>query len=185
MKKIAKSLLGGIVLISLSFTNANAQKIGHIKLDSLIFLMPDSKKAQEGLQEYAKQLEQQIIAMQEELKTKYADFQEKSKDMAEIVKASRQKELNDLNQRIQDFQQQAQTDYQKKSEDVSKPIFNKAKKAVAEVAKENGFKYIFDTSGGVVIYYESGDDVFSLVMKKLGITAPPATTTVTPPVKVK
>lgn len=153
-----------------------AHKKLHISLDSLITLMPESKKAQLDVQDYAKQLEQQITAMQAELQTKYAEYQEKSKDLAEIVKASKEKELSDLNQRIQDFQQQAQVDYQKKSAELSKPIYDKAKKAINQIAKENNYKYVLDTSSGIVIYSEPSDDIMAIVIKKLGITTTPVTT---------
>jgi outer membrane protein len=172
MKKLLKSIATGLVIMGFSITNANAQKIAHINLDSLISLMPEYKKAQDDVQEYAKQLEQQITAMQAELQTKYAEYQAKSKDLAEIVRMSKEKELNDLNQRIQDFQQQAQVDYQKKSADVIKPVNDKAKKAIDQVAKENNYKYVLDTSAGLVLYSEPSDDVLGLVIKKLGITTP-------------
>ena len=179
MKNIVKSIVIVVVVLISSFT-ANAQKIAHVNLDSLISIMPESKTAQQSVQDYAKQLEQQVTAMQTELQTKYAEYQEKSKDLAEVVRASKEKELNDLNQRIQDFQQQAQADYQKKSAELSKPVYEKAKKAIDQVAKENGYKYVLDTSTGIVIYNEPADDIIALVIKKLGITLPPAGATVTP-----
>jgi outer membrane protein len=168
MKNIFKITVVGFALIVSSFT-ANAQKIAHVNLDSLISIMPESKVAQQAVQDYAKQLEQQVTAMQTELQTKYQDYQTNSANMAEVVKASKEKELNDLNQRIQDFQQQAQTDYQKKSAELSKPVYEKAKKAIDAVAKENGYKYVLDTSTGIVIYSEPTEDIIALVIKKLGI----------------
>jgi len=190
MKKIVRISLAGVALVVSSFT-ASAQKIAHINLDSLISIMPESKTAQQSVQDYAKQLEEQVTMMQSELKTKYDDYTLKSKDMAEVVRASKEKELNDLNQRLQDFQQQAQADYQKKSGELSKPVYEKAKKAVDAVAKENGFKYVLDTSTGLVIYNEPADDIIGLVIKKLGITpgaipvAPLAPKSGTPPPPVK
>jgi outer membrane protein len=55
-----------------------------------------------------------------------------------------------------------------------KPIIDKAKKAIEDVAKENGYTYIFDSSVGVLLYYENSDDIMTLVKKKLGLslTAP-------------
>ncbi len=172
MKNIVKKTALGVVLIASSFTTVNAQKIAHVNLDSLIRIMPESKVAQQGVQAYAKQLEQQVTAMQDELKTKYTEFQEKSKDLAEVVRASKEKELNDLNTRIQEFQQQAQADYQKKTAELSRPVYDKAKKAIDLVAKENGYKYALDSSSGAIIYSEPADDILSLVIKKLGITNP-------------
>ena len=171
MKNIFKIAVVGVALIASSYT-ANAQKMAHINLDSLITLMPESKTAQAAVQDYSKQLEQQITAMQTELQT----YQTDSPNMAEVVKASKEKELNDLNQRITDFQQQAQADYQKKSAELSKPVYEKAKKAIDQVAKDNGYKFVLDTSTGLVLYSEPTDDIISLVIKKLGIVVPPAQT---------
>ncbi len=182
MKNIFKIAIVGVALVVSSFS-ASAQKVAHINLDSLVSLMPESKTAQLSVQDYAKQLEQQITAMQTELQTKYEAFQKESPSLAPIVKDSREKELNDLNQRITDFQQQAQTDYQKKSADLAKPVYDKAKKAIDQVAKDNGYKYVLDTSTNLVLYSEPSDDILNLVIKKLGIVVPPATTTVAPPKK--
>ena len=169
MKNILKLAIIGVVMITGAHT-ANAQKIAHVNLDSLISIMPESKIAQQQVQAYSKQLEQQVTAMQTELQTKYTEFQEKSKDLAEVVRASKEKELNDLNTRIQEFQQQAQSDYQKKTAELSRPVYDKAKKAIDVVAKENGYRYAFDTSTGIVLFSEPMDDIMGLVIKKLGIT---------------
>ena len=175
MKNLFKIAAVGVALVVSSFS-ASAQKVAHINLDSLITLMPESKTAQQAVQDYAKQLEQQVTAMQSELQTKYEAYQKDSPNMAPIVKESKEKELNDLNQRITDFQQQAQADYQKKSAEFSKPVYEKAKKSIDQVAKDNGYKYVLDTSTGLVLYSEPTDDIIGLVIKKLGITIPPAGT---------
>ena len=183
MKNKLKIAIVGVVMTASSLTTVSAQKIGHVNLDSLITLLPESKDAQVKVQEYAKQLEQQVVAMQSELQGKYAEYQEKSKDLPELVRASKEKELNDLNQRIQDFQQQAQGDYQKKSAELSKPVYEKAKRAIDHVAKENGYKYVLDTSTGIVLFSEPSDDIIALVIKKLGVTVsatPTSSSTTTP-----
>ena len=135
MKNIAKLVVVSAVVLMSSFT-ANAQKIAHIDLDSLISIMPESKTAQQAVQDYAKQLEQQVIAMQTELQEKYEKYQAESANLAPIIKTNREKELNDLNQRIQDFQQQAQADYQNKSAELSKPVYDKAKKQLTKLQKK-------------------------------------------------
>ncbi len=180
MKNTFKLIVVVAITMISSFT-ANAQKIAHINLDSLISLMPESKVAQQSVQEYSKQLEQQVIAMQTELQSKYESYQKESANMAPIVKESKEKELNDLNQRISDFQQQAQQDYQKKSAELSKPVYDKAKKAIDQVAKDAGYKYVLDTSTGLVLYNEATDDIIAQVIKKLGINSgTPAKTSATP-----
>ena len=56
---------------------------------------------------------------------------------------------------------------QDKQLELMQPFQDKILKAIEDVAKENGYAYIFDTQ--VLLYSEGGDDVSALVKKKLGI----------------
>ena len=60
---------------------------------------------------------------------------------------------------------------QERQSELMKPLVDRAKKAIEEVAKENGYSYIFDTSTGVgaLLYTPESDDIMPLVKKKLGI----------------
>lgn len=165
MKKIFKTV--AILFVAVSMQQAVAQKIAHIQLDSLITVMPETKQAQELAQGYLKDLEKQVASMKAEFDTKYQDYMANEATMSDLVKKTKQEELQTLNQRIEDFRTQAQQDYQKKSADLSKPIYEKAKKAVDAVARENGYKYVLDTSTGLVLFHEPSDDIFALVKKKL------------------
>lgn len=172
MKKLVKT----IAVVALTFgsvTFSQAQKIAHISLDSLITMMPETKTAQEVAQKYLKDLEATVATMQTELETKYKDYMEKEPTMSELVKKTRQEELQSLNKRIEDFKAQAQEDYQKKYAELSKPIYEKAKKGIEAVAKENSYKYVLDSSTGNILFSEPGDDILQLVKKKLD-SMPPA-----------
>lgn len=166
MKKVAKTI--ALVVIGLAINSvALAQKIAHIQFDSLISLMPESKKALDMAQEYGKQLEKEITAMQTEFQTKYADYQANYQSYSELVRKNKEEELQMLQQRIEAFREQASQDYQKKYTELSKPIYDKAKKGIDAVAKESGYKYVLDTSTGMVLYSEASDDILMLVKKKL------------------
>ncbi len=166
MKNVVKSIAIVVLTVS-SITFAQAQKIAHISLDSLITLMPESKTAQEVAQKYLKDLETQVSTMETELQTKYNDYMQNQTSYSDLVRQTKEKELQDLNKRIEDFKAQAQQDYQRKYADLSKPIYDKAKKGIESVAKENGYKYVLDTSTGNVLYSEASDDILLLVKKKL------------------
>ncbi len=158
-----------VLFASMIVNGMSAQKIGHIRLDSLINVMPESKDAKQKGTEYYNKLEDQVKVMSGELQSKYEDYQKQTATMSDLIKQTKEKELQDLQKRIQDFQQQAQSDLQKKNDELSRPIYDKANKAIAAVAKENGYKYILDASGGAVLFSEPSDDVMILVLKKLGI----------------
>lgn len=169
-----KNLLKGfaftaLLLCCLAGVNAQAKKFGHINSNDLLMLMPERKEAETKIQDEAKKLEQQLSAMTTEYQTKVADYQTNSATMTDLIKQTKAKEIQDLEQRIQDFQQNAQESLQKKESELLKPIIDKAKKAIEDVAKEGGYGYIFDTSAGVILYSPEGDNIMALVKKKLGL----------------
>ena len=166
MKKLVKSV--AIVALTVgSVVMAQAQKIAHVQLDSLITMMPESKVAQDLAQSYLKDLEKQVATMETELQTKYQSYMAEAAGMSDLVKQTKEKELQDLNKRIEDFKASAQQDYQRKYAEMSKPIYDKAKKGIEAVAKENSYKYVLDTSTGNVLYSEAAEDILQLVKKKL------------------
>jgi outer membrane protein len=137
--------------------------------------MPERKKAETDIQEYAKQLDNSLKTMSAEYESKVADYQKQEALMTEPVKADKQKELADLEERIRSFQQTAQESLQKKQNELLEPMMKKAKKAIEDVSKENSYKQVFDTSSGVVLYSDPADDIMTLVKKKLGIGLTPET----------
>ena len=91
--------------------------------------------------------------------------------MADPVKVDKQREIADLEERIQNFQATAQESLQKKQSELLDPMISKCKKAVEEVAKEAGYKTVIDSSQGILLYADPADDLLPLVKKKLNITA--------------
>lgn len=166
MKKSIKKV--ALIIASVGcLTVVNAQKIAHLSLDSLVSMMPETKTAKDAAQNYLKGIEAEVMNMQTELQTKYEDYLKNETTMAEVVKKSKQEELNSLQKRIEDFRQQAQLDYQRKYGELTAPIMEKAKKGIELVAKEAGYKYVLDTSTGNVLYSEASDDILLAVKKKL------------------
>ena len=103
-------------------------------------------------------------------KNKYNDYLAKKDSLSDILVQTREKELQDLQTRIQNFQTSAQQDLQKKEQELLQPIIEKAKNAIQKVAKEKGYSYVFDTSVGALLYWpENSDDILPLVKKELGL----------------
>ena len=150
-----------------TFSFANAQKMAHIELDSLVSMMPETKTAKDVAQAYWKDLEKTVISMDNEFQTKYNDYLAGQATMNELVRKTKEDELQSLQRRIEDFKQQAQMDYQKKSNELTQPIMEKAKKGIEAVSKEGGYKYVLDTSTGNVLYSDPADDILLAVKKKL------------------
>ncbi len=155
----------------MSFGAAAQQKIGHINADELLQMMPETKAAQTQLETYGKQLEKEMEEMENELDAKYKSFVDNQAVLTTLAKQSKQQELQQLQQRIQEYGQNAQRDLQNKQVELLTPIIEKATKAVQDVAKENGYAYILDSSQSkaVIIADNDATDIMKLVKKKLGI----------------
>lgn len=171
-----KTLFLTIVALAVT-TIAFAQstlKIGHINSQELLLAMPENDSAQVKIDKVAKDLQNQFQTMQNEYTNKYKDFMSKNDSYSELIKQTKSSELQDIEQRIQQFQQTAEQELQSQKLNLYKPVLDKANKAISEVAKSNGFTYILDLAQGGVIYYdETSTDILPLVKQKLGLPDKP------------
>ncbi len=170
MKKLLNlSFLVVFLLASATVSAQQPAKFGHIDTNELLSLMPGRDSARVQLERYARELETQYVTMQNELQTKYQDYLEKESTFSELIRQSRQRELTNLQERILEFQESAQQDLVEQENRLLSPIIEKAQKAIADVATENGFTYIFDISSGAVLFWEKGENIMPLVKGKLGL----------------
>ena len=153
---------------------AHAQKFAHLDYDSLLRIMPEMIKANEDAAVFYKTLENSMLTMQTELDTKLKDYEATKATTIPALLKLKEDELNSLNQRIQNFQMTAQTDFQNEVNKLKKPVLDKVNKAVKEVAKEKGYKYVFDSSPAatMLLFADPADDIFAIVKLKLNIPNP-------------
>ncbi len=170
MKIILKSLtVLAFCTLTLGVSAQNQEKFGHINFADLYALMPGLDSVKVIYEKYAANVQDQFDAMQTELETKIADYQNNQTTMSEIIRQTKEREITDLQTRMEAFQTSAQQDLQNKEVELTTPIIEKAQNAVKEVAKENGYTYILNSTGGMLLYADPGDDITLLVKKKLGI----------------
>ena len=171
MKSIKKSIaLITLMLLIASFGYSQATlKLGHIDSNQILSLMPETDSLQQELKNYADYLDQQMSDMAMEYQKKVKDYQDNAATMSDLIRQTKEKEITDLQARIQAFQQSADQDLQSKQSELFNPLIEKVKNAIDEVGRENGYTYIFDIGTGSVLFFENGDDVLPLVKKKLGI----------------
>ena len=82
----------------------------------------------------------------------------------------RQDALQKQQQEIAAFEQQMKQDVEQKRQLLLMPIIEKATNAIKEVAVENGYEAVFDTSMfNAVLYTVDSDDLMLQVKSKLGI----------------
>ncbi len=169
MKIVKITILMFVVALSTTVMGQKGVKVGHINSNELLTAMPERTAVQKDLEEYANQLKATLDVMRKEYETKVGEFQGKQDVMTDVIKETKIKEITDLEKRISEFQQTAEADLQKKEQTLLQPIIDKAKKAIDDVAKENNYTYILDSSVGVVLYSVDSDNILAKVKTKLGI----------------
>ena len=165
-----------IVIIAFIFTgycalNAQPLKIAHINSQELLAALPESDSAQVKIQRTAKELQETLEEMQVEFNTKYQDYLQNSATFTETKKKARETELQDMNMRIQQFQETAEKEIQDLRQSLLTPIIEKATKAIEEVGREGGYTYILDTSEGSMVIFSADNsvDLMDKVKTKLGV----------------
>lgn len=168
MKRIVSISIVMFLVFSSLTSFSQKTKFGHIDSNKLFTIMPEKEQATQEVQKYAKELEDQLAQMQAELQKKYEAYQALGTDAGDLVKQTKEKELQDLNQRIQTFSQTAQQDLSKKEQDLLKPIYDKIKAAIQVVGEKGSYTYVYDASTLLYINKNS-NDLFEAVKTELGI----------------
>lgn len=171
-----KKLLLAVVLAAPMCLFAQS-KFGYINSQEIFNLMPEKTTAENTLVEVSKKYETEYKALQDEFNKKYGEYQALAADTPASIKQRREQELQELNTKIQNFQEVAGQDLQRQQQTLLAPIQEKIQTAVKAVGSENGFTFIFDLSiPGVVYQGADAVDVSKMVKEKLELKDAPAVT---------
>jgi outer membrane protein len=105
------------------------------------------------------------------LNNKINDLNKAPATMSESVKQLRTREIQELQERLQQYYQIAQEELQKTQMDLIAPIQTKADEAIKKVCKAEGIIIVFQTGGVVYIDEDQTIDILPKVKTELGITA--------------
>ena len=98
------------------------------------------------------------------MERKQAQGEISPKQLEVEAQALKQEELE-----IAKFQQDIQQKLYEKSENLLKPIRDRIQAAIDDVAKENGYDYIFDRSMGIILFADESTNISAQVKAKLGM----------------
>ena len=167
MKKIF--LLAAMALFTLS---ASAQvKIAHVNFSELYQLTSDADAARSTMAAAQKEANETFQSMYEEFQTKYNEYQQKSSTWTPAIKENKEKELSEINNRLQEFQQSIQQELARKEQQLYEPIIAKVRETVEKLAKSGGYAMVFDSSQYLYADDTICKDLTADAKKALGIPA--------------
>lgn len=157
----------GLMLASASY----AQKFGYCNSAALLTSIPEVKAADSDLQAFQAQLTKRGQEMVKSLQDKATDLDRKEKAGTISPKdlETQSAKLQEEQAVIAKYEQEVYDKLAQKREELFKPILDRVNQAMADVAKENQFTFVFDQNTQVVLYADESLDVTKLVKTKLGI----------------
>lgn len=168
MKQLKSLLIAAALFIGMSQTVSAQAKVAHINVTDLMSAMPEMKAANSQLQKISDSYDTVYKTMVEEFQAKIKKYEQEAPTAGDAVNETRSKEVQELQQRIQQYQQTATKELQQKQEDIYKPILEKSRNAIQKVAKAKGYQYVLDSSTGSGVILADGPDLLADVKKELG-----------------
>ena len=166
MKKIILIMAAAVLALSASAQNL---KFAHVNFNELVMLMPEADAARSQMEASQKEAQETYQTMVEEYQTKAQKFQQNQATWTAAIKESKQKELADISNRIQEFDQSIQQELQQQQSQLMAPIQQKAIEAVNKLAKEGGYIYVFEESSLLYIDKAQSTDLTPAARKALNI----------------
>ncbi|KAA3640713.1 MAG: OmpH family outer membrane protein [Bacteroidetes bacterium] len=159
-----------ITVILMSATMGMAQKYGHLNFGNLLSSMPETKAADANLESYQKQLVAKGEKMATDFQTKVNNYVNNAQTMSPVQARETEEALEKERQSILAYEQEVIQKVNNKRAELLQPIVEKAEKAIADVAKEQGYTMIFDSSiFNALLYAGEAEDVMPFVAAKLGL----------------
>lgn len=164
MKKIL------LLAIGISFATVSfAQKFAYCNSAALLSEIPEVKAADSDLQAFQTQLVKRGQEMIKNLQDKAAELDRKQKQGQISPKdlETQTAKLKEEEEKIIKYEQEVYEKLSQKREALYKPILDRVNDAMAEVAKENAYTFVFDLNSQIILFAEDSLDATPLVKAKL------------------
>lgn len=147
--------------------------IGFVSTDAIMKQLPDAQDAQKQLDQLVVDWQGELNKLQQEWQKKFDDYEKRKLIMTEQRRIDAEKELRELDQRIADYRNKRfgqNGDLFAKQNELMKPVQDRVFKAIQDVAVEEGYDYVFDKSGEILMMYANKKyDLTTKVLAKLSV----------------
>ena len=132
-------------------------KTGYVNTTELIQLQPAMDTVSTQLESAQKETYETYQAMIEEYQTKATTFQQKQASWGTAIRESKQKELTEIGNRIQEFEQSANQDLQQMQQTLQAPIYQRVNEEIQKIAKVKNLAMVFDIAS--VLYIDPAQSI--------------------------
>lgn len=165
-----KKILLAVVMAIPFLASAQTLKIGVVNVDVVVAAMPEFETAQKTLAANDSTYGVQLQRMQEEYQRLGEEVRKMGESELPAIRERKVRDVQDLEQKITLFVQQAQQDMEKKQAELLQPITAKVRDAIESVSREGAFSMILSYNPQLILSYAAPvEDVTTKVKTKLGL----------------
>lgn len=169
MKNVFKIGTLALAMFAFAFSAQAQQQFAYVDAQAILAELPSVKQAEANLEALQAQLQKKLEASITQFQQEVQTFQQKV-DRGELSPVQQQTEQARLEKRQQELageEQKMVQQIQDKRTELLEPIYDGLNAAIAAVAKESGFTFIFDKQ--VLLYSEDSLDVSEEVKARIEI----------------
>mgnify|MGYP002007781393 FL=1 len=141
----------------LSF-NTYAQKFAYIDTDYILNKIPDFKQAQDKLDNISTQWQKEIEQKYSEIDKMYRSYQQEKVLLTEKMQRNREDLILEKEKEAKNMQQKyfgPEGDLYSKRQELIRPIQDKIYDAVQQLASNNKYQIVFDSSSDLIMLYSN------------------------------
>lgn len=146
----------------------SAQKFATVNPARILEALPEYKDSMTKIEEASRLYEEEYGRLQNEFNKKYTELQQVQNAPA-AIKERRMQEVQELDQKIQQFRQTVQDDLPRQREALLSPLRERVDNAIRAFGATGGYTVIFRTDATAYTDYNV-EDVTDLIIMKLGLT---------------
>lgn len=162
-----------VAVLSIGFTNVEAQKIALVDINEVLSSLPEYENAQKELDRISAEWRQEIAQEFDKIKSLYNKLQAEQVLLSPQDKAAREDEIVKKEAEVREIQKQKfgpEGAIFKKRQEMVAPIQDKVFAAIENYAADRGFDIIFDKGGATGLLFSNPEyDKTADIKKKLNI----------------
>jgi outer membrane protein len=166
---ILRAIILSLVLLTSMSLQAQEQNFAHVNLGNVLELLPETAEAEKKMENLRDSL---VMSFEDRVAQLEEDFGVFQREVAEgnISRVNQQKKEQQFQQEQQElgaFERSMQQRLEREREKVLGPILEKVNTVITNLAKENNYTFVFDISGGSLLFAEESKDISGEVLDRL------------------
>ena len=156
MKKILLTLA---VVLSVIYTS-KAQKFAYVDTDYILNKIPEFKQAQDKLDDVSADWQKEIEGRYTDVEIMYRSYQQEQVLLTDEMMAKREEAIIAKENEAKNLQQKyfgAEGELYSKRQELIKPIQDKINDAIQELAANNKYQVIFDSTSDLIMLYKNNN----------------------------